>query len=151
MRIPALPALLLLAMSWPALADVPSHCTKSERVVWSCRAGAKVYSVCASGVPDAAQSLWQYRAGKPGVVELRHPEVARPPAGVFQFAVLPRGASLSFRRGGYLYDMREDIGGETLILVSGAQRSGTVKCGDSTMTLTLTSSIEAFEAAGIKE
>lgn len=94
---------LLLAGSAAArVAPAPANlCTAGERVAFTCRAGAKVISFCASG------DVLHYRFGKPGRAELSYPAGNAPARSVFRFssAAYSGGgeARVRFTNGGYDY------------------------------------------------
>lgn len=142
-------ASFLTNISVDADAEVASHCSDTEKVIWSCRAGAKLYSLCASSDLDRSGGYLQYRAGRPNAVEMRFPAIAKPPGQAFNFDLLAHGTSLSFVNGQYTYEIDEDIKGETGILVTGSGKSATIRCSDSTASLTLTTTMKFFESIGV--
>ena len=76
-------------------------CVAGERVAFTCRAGAKVISFCASG------DVLHYRFGKPGKAELSYPAGAAPARSAFRFssAAYSGGgeARVHFTNGAYDY------------------------------------------------
>jgi len=74
-----------------------SFCTSTETVVFSCRTGARMVSVCASKDADPGRGYLQYRFGKPESsepLELVLPEARNPPAKA------ANGSSESYSGGG---------------------------------------------------
>lgn len=135
-----------------ALADVHSLCHGGERTIWSCRAGAKHYSLCASRNLGAREGYLQYRAGRPSRPEFRFPARRMHPRGHFTFGLLAHGASLAFERGAYRYEITEDLKGDTSILVRVPPgRTVSIECADATQTLTETATIDLFTSAGLAE
>lgn len=74
-----MPAALTPAIAAPA----GTLCHPDEAVIFSCPAGARTVSICASGDLDAGSGLVLYRYGRPGRVELTYPDPAVPPAQAF--------------------------------------------------------------------
>ena len=105
----------------------PTLCEAGENVAWSCIAGARTISVCASRVLTADQGYIQYRAGRRGQIELAYPAERVHPRGLFKYEVYPQGdTALSFANGGYDYTVVEDLrSDEDLVLVAkgGAEAS----------------------------
>lgn len=127
-----------------------SLCTKDEVTVWSCLTKAKVYSLCASRDLSPTAGYLQYRAGKSSKPEFAFPDPPEHPKGHFLLRLAPRGASLSFSNGDYEYWIYEPLAGSTTIDVSKDGASiGTVTCGWSTDTLTLTETQNRFQALGV--
>lgn len=142
--------LLLFVVSADAEADVPSLCASSERTVWSCQAGKKTYSLCASHDLSATAGYLQYRAGKNGRADFRYPATRLPAKGHFQFRLWPHGTALTFENGHYGYSIYEDIKGDTRIDVDkDGQAIATVDCSDATDTLTENRTIDLFKAVGV--
>ncbi len=143
--------LALLLFSTSTIAQVQSLCEKNERVVWSCRAGIKYYSLCASGDLSSSSGYMQYRAGRRGAIEFRFPADQQHLRNYFKYRLLPYGAALTFRNGGYSYGIYEDLKGEPSIEVLAPNgRSRSIDCAESTHSLTLTSTIEYFSRADVK-
>lgn len=135
-----------------AMADVKTLCHPGERTVWSCRAGAKHYSLCASRNLGEREGYLQYRAGRLLRPEFRFPGGLTHPRGHFTFGLLAHGASLVFERGAYRYEITEDLKGDTSILVRLPQgRLVSIDCTDATQTLTENTTIDLFKAAGLAE
>jgi hypothetical protein len=78
-------------------------CNSDERIVFSCSAGSRIASICASSDLSKTQGSIQYRFGRPGRLELVYPEAATAPGEAFQAGMLMfsggGGAWLRFRRG----------------------------------------------------
>lgn len=94
--------LMLAGSATARVTPGPSNlCAAGERVAFTCRAGAKVISFCASG-----QAL-HYRFGKPGRAELSYPAGNTPARSVFRFssAAYSGGgeARVRFTNGAYEY------------------------------------------------
>lgn len=53
--------------------NASSHCEPTEQIVFSCRIGPKIASLCASKRLTATEGHVQYRFGPPGRVELAAP------------------------------------------------------------------------------
>lgn len=135
-----------------ATADVRSLCLDNENTLWSCRAGAKHYSLCASKDLDASTGYLQYRAGRLPKWEFQFPGSQKHPKGYFKFGLMAHGASLRFDNGGYAYDIVEDIKGETSILVrTPTGRRVSIVCADSTQTLTENTTIDLLNSIGLGE
>ena len=82
--------------------------------------------------------------------DFRFPAALLHPKGHFEFSLLAHGASLSFRNGNYTYFIGEDLKGGTIIDVEKSGQSlSTIRCRDSTETLTENSTIDLFRSAGI--
>lgn len=143
--------ILLIISSRQATADVKNLCATEEHTVWSCQAGKKIYSLCASQDLTATNGILQYRAGTNTMIGFRFPEQAAPSKDVFHFDLLPHNVRLSFNNHDYEYDVFEELrSGDTSITVSHAGKPiATVKCDDSTYTLTLTTTENLFTSLGI--
>lgn len=94
-----------------------SFCTPAETVVFSCRVGAKLVSVCASSEVAVGKGSVQYRFGNPdaaGPLELTVPDPAAPPSMAATADTLSfsggGGAWMRFRRGDYAYVVYTGIG-----------------------------------------
>ncbi|CAN5905678.1 hypothetical protein BH11PSE3_BH11PSE3_33560 [soil metagenome] len=94
-----------------------SLCSKDESVVFSCRSGGKLVSVCASQAAGPARGTLHYRFGKPGPgepLELALPEAPTPPAKAATGQSVPfaggGGAWLRFTRGLAGYTVYTGIG-----------------------------------------
>ncbi len=113
-------AKLLDGESAPA-ADVgpESFCTVHETIVFACRSGAKLVSVCASADLSASSGYLQYRFGKPGAgaIELTLPKDERlPPASA-------TGENVGFSGGGGSW-LRFANGTHSYVVYSGIGRWG---------------------------
>jgi hypothetical protein len=109
--------LVLMALvigAWPLQAsDPPTHCTRDERVVFSCEAPSRnVVSLCASR-PKAAAAL-TYRYGPLDKPELVFPAAGAHPREHFRGSTVMYagggGAWLAFDRGGFTYFVYSAIG-----------------------------------------
>lgn len=106
------------AAAAPAVAKgQTSFCTPLETVVFSCRAGAKMASVCASKDATRDKGYLQYRFGKPDSrepLELMLPEgeIVANKAATGEWTTYAGGASswLRFRKGAYSYVTYSGIG-----------------------------------------
>lgn len=144
----AKPAPLAAAPAAPApAARQASFCTPAETVIFSCRTGAKMVSVCASRDAAAAKGYVQYRFGKPDSadpLELVLPESQLPPPRVATGQAVPfaggGGAWLTFAKGQTTYTVYTGIGkwgprGELrekagLAVDQGTKRLAVLKCDD---------------------
>lgn len=109
-----------------ARADEPTFCSADETVVFACRTGSKLVSVCASPDATADSGHVHYRFGKPGAAppyELSLPRTATPPARTATGEAMPfsggGGSWLRFRNGQHAYVVYTGIGrwgpqGETI-------------------------------------
>lgn len=141
-----------VVLSAGVIADTGNLCRGGEKTVWSCRAGTKYYSLCASRNLGAQDGYLQYRAGRPSRLDLRFPDGLIHPRGHFRFGLLAHGASVEFARGAYLYEISEDLKGDTSILVRLPQgRMASIDCSDATQTLTENRTIDLFKSAGLAE
>ena len=96
----------------------------------------------------------QYRAGLNGKVEFTYPLQRATPAGKFHFTLLARGAQLSFKNGGFLYEIFEPLIGTPSIWVSresGSSVQTELACLNHSDALTLTTTQERFKSLGIYE
>ncbi|MBK7658063.1 MAG: hypothetical protein IPJ28_02425 [Betaproteobacteria bacterium] len=138
-------ALLLLLTAAPiafAKAPAESFCTPQEDVIFACRAGAKLVSICASKDASPTKGSVQYRFGKPdpkAPLELKLPEVPTLPPKTATGTNVPfaggGGTWMRFRKGEYAYVAFSGIGrwgpkGETatkagLVVERGGRRSPT--------------------------
>ncbi|MBS0344820.1 MAG: hypothetical protein JSR69_00020 [Proteobacteria bacterium] len=144
----------LVGAAWgdAAMADVKTLCHGTERTVWSCRAGLRQYSLCASRNLGEEEGYLQYRAGRPSRLEFRFPRTLMHPRGYFTFGLLAHGVSLAFERGAYRYEITEDLKGDTSILVRLPQgRTVSIDCADATQTLTENATIDLFKSAGLAD
>ena len=128
-----------------ALSAQRSFCTPLETVVFACRTGAKLVSVCASKDAGPNRGYVQYRFGKPDApepLEIMLPEAQMTPAKAANGENFPfaggGGAWLRFRKGEYGYVVYSGIGrwgpkGETrekqgLVVQRGAKQIAHLKC-----------------------
>lgn len=126
-----------------------SFCTPMENVVFSCRTGAKMVSVCASKDAGPGKGYLQYRFGKPDSadpLELILPESHLPPPRVATGQSVPfaggGGAWLTFAKGPVSYTLYTGIGkwgprGELrekagLAVDQGGKQIAVLKCDDPT-------------------
>lgn len=96
-----------------------SFCTGRETIVFACRSGAKLVSVCASADISASSGYLQYRFGKPGAgaIELTLPKDERlPPASA-------TGENVGFSGGGGSW-LRFVNGNHSYVVYSGIGRWG---------------------------
>jgi hypothetical protein len=124
-----------------------SFCTPMEQVVFSCRTGAKLVSVCASKDASRTKGYMQYRFGKPDStepLEMILPEgqiVSNKAATGDNVPYAGGGASwLRFSKGGYSYTVYSGIGrwgpkGETqekngLLVERSGKRIANLKCNN---------------------
>lgn len=101
----------------PATGGQASFCTALEAVVFSCRTGSKLVSVCASPEAGPAWGYAQYRIGKPDSsepLELTLPEDRRPPSKVATAQTVGfaggGGAWMRFRSGQVAYVVYTGVG-----------------------------------------
>lgn len=74
-----------------------SLCTPSEAIIFSCKIGKKIASVCAAQELSAQKGYLQYRFGRKGAPEIVLPDTVAPsPQGVY-------GKTLAFAGGGGAY------------------------------------------------
>jgi hypothetical protein len=129
---------ILCALS--AEAATPTLCLTNEVTVFSCAAGKKVISVCASKDAAADRGYLQYRFGPPKTVELSVPaDKSVPPA---KSAVAGNlvfsgggGAYLRFKTGDYEYIVYTAIGRgwgtkDGVAIEQNGKRRGHVSCTD---------------------
>lgn len=87
-----------------------SLCETEEQVVWTCQAGARTISICASTNLNPKEGYAQYRIGRPGALEMEYPTTRVHPRGRFTYTLYPQGNStLSFTNGAYKYSLFEDL------------------------------------------
>lgn len=142
----AKPAPLSTSASLPPVRQT-SFCTPTENVIFSCRTGAKMVSVCASKDAAPTKGYLQYRFGKPDSadpLELVLPESHLPPPRVATGMSVPfsggGGAWLTFAKGQIAYTVYTGIGkwgprGEIrekagLVVDQGRKRIALLKCDD---------------------
>ena len=126
-----------------------SFCTPMENVIFACRTGAKMVSVCASKDAGPTRGYLQYRFGKPDSadpLELVLPESQLPPPRVATGQAVPfaggGGAWMTFAKGPVSYTLYSGIGkwgprGELrekagLAVDQGGKRIAVLKCDDPT-------------------
>jgi hypothetical protein len=148
----------------PSGAKQASFCAPAETVVFSCRTGARMVSVCASKDAAANKGTLQYRYGKIDLSEpldITLPEGLVVPSKAASGASVPfsggGGAWLRFTRGQSIYTVYTGIGkwgpkGETMTKEGlQVERAGkvvaTLKCLDKPVSLL---GPDWFEKAGIK-
>lgn len=142
-RASAEPGSLETAADGPLLPEKPSvgmplrqwfgatHCDINENVAWSCKAGGKVISVCASDPVSGDEGYIQYRIGKPPRTELVYPAKKAPPRGRFAFRLTPQGdVTLSFSNGGYHYEVYDILRSEEdgVIVSKGGKEVAHIRC-----------------------
>ena len=100
--------------SFPSAGAAGRLCNRDEVVVFSCRAGAKEVSVCASEDASRTGGYVQYRFGRPGSPEVALPSArtipARAATGASESYSGGGAAWLRFRQGGYGYVVYTGIG-----------------------------------------
>ncbi|WP_079437511.1 hypothetical protein [Zoogloea sp. LCSB751] len=140
------------AWSGGVAAEVANLCRAGEHAVWSCRAGTKYYSLCASRSLGEREGYLQYRAGWPSRTVFRFPGRLTHPRGHFRFGLLAHGARVTFERGAYRYEIIEDLKGDTSIFVQlPAGKTTQIDCADAMQTLTENTTIDLFKSAGVAE
>jgi hypothetical protein len=94
-----------------------SFCSAQESIVFSCRTGAKMVSICASQDASAHKGYLQYRFGQPDsreALELRLPETPTPANKAASGESVPfaggGGSWLRFKKGAYAYVAYTGIG-----------------------------------------
>jgi hypothetical protein len=98
---------------FPGLAMAQSsHCTQSERTLFSCplTQSKKIVSLCASPDLSPSSGYLQYRFGRANAAELAFPSEKAPPKGkfgLFRIQFLRSAAyGISFNAGGFDYTLR---------------------------------------------
>lgn len=125
----------------------PTLCEPSEKTIWSCSAKAKLYSLCLTAAKPSG--LW-YRAGTPRHVEFTFPSSPGRPKDFFKYDLRGKLATVSFVNGRYVYQINENIYGQANIEIEKDGKSiGNVECGASSDTLTLTATMNLFQALEI--
>lgn len=124
-----------------------SFCTDAEDVVFACRTGGKLVSVCAARGSTATTGYVQYRFGKPAAdapLELQVPDSRNVAAQVATGESVPfaggGAAWMRFRRGNYAYVVYSGIGnwgpqGETaeragVVVERGGRQIGALRCDE---------------------
>ena len=139
----------------------PTFCTDKETVVFACRTGAKLVSVCASQQATRTKGYLQYRFGKPEApeaLELTLPETEELASKAATGENVPfaggGGAWLRFKRGPYGYVVYNGIGkwgpkGETqeksgIVVERSGKEVAHLKCTDGTQSVLGPDWFEAF-------
>lgn len=147
-------AVLIIVSLFPVFVAAGTLCSADEDAVFSCEAKRKVYEICASKNLSATSGYMQYRAGVNGKVEFIYPVQRVTPAGKFRFTLLARGAQLSFRNDGFVYEIIEPLIGAPSIWISregGAASLSVFECRKHSVALILTTTQERFKSLGIYE
>jgi hypothetical protein len=138
------------AISVAVAASGDTLCKSTERIVWSCHAGKKTYSVCASADLTSDAGYMQYRVGASAKSEFVYPASPSHPSGKFALNMGPHGASLDFDNSGFNYSIAEDARGLPLIFVDKNQKEiAKVQCRDSTGDLLENSTIVLLKNARV--
>lgn len=141
-----------------------SFCTPMEKVIFACRAGGKMVSVCASKDASRTKGLLEYRFGKPDSsepLEITLPEVPTSPSKAATGENVPfaggGGTWLRFHKGPYAYVVYSGIGrwgpnGETrekqgIVVEKAGKTVAHLKC---TGELTSELGPDWYEAVGIQ-
>lgn len=139
-----------------AMAQQPARphdlCRSNEVTLWTCETAAKIYSLCSSRSVDRANGYFQYRAGTPSRQEFAFPAQKIHPAGRFEYFLGANGnASMSFKNGGYSYELVDDLWGRSYISIDGprSSESSTVACKNGNQSLQENSAIERMKSAGL--
>jgi len=86
-----------------------NHCSKEEKVVFSCAVNKKIVSICASQNLSPTAGYMQYRFGKIGAPELLIPQLNEHPLKHVQVdayqAASGQGGAISFKNGEYTYSV----------------------------------------------
>jgi hypothetical protein len=143
---------LLLVLSTVAAGSVAAQgslCTLKEKVVWTCPAPNKTYSLCASRDLGAKAGYLQYRAGPPGHAQFLFPPKLLHPKGRFQYSNHSRFARLTFDGGAYSYEIEEELVGPTRVRVTkGDTLVSEFECARASRTLMNSDVIEILSVAG---
>jgi hypothetical protein len=148
----------------PTPSGQASFCAPQEEVVFACRTGAKLASICASRDASATRGYVQYRFGKPDSrqsLELALPEdrPAPPKAATGESVAFSGGggAWMRFRKGGFAYVAYTGIGrwgpnGETrekagIVVEQAGKAIATLKCSGRPVSLL---GPAWFEKAGVR-
>jgi hypothetical protein len=87
-----------------------SLCEMQEQMVWTCQAGRRTISICASNPLNETEGYAQYRIGRPGALEMEYPATRVHPRGRFVYTTYPQGnQTLDFSNGGYDYRVFEEL------------------------------------------
>jgi hypothetical protein len=145
----ALPLLALIAPAWAADRTL---CQASEKVLWSCHAAKKTYSVCASADLSAAKGYLQYRAGSPDKLEFTFPAARAHPAGRFHFETAAHGGRLSFSNANVTYTIYGDaLGLPEISVEKDGTPIATVRCKDETGDLLANPTLDLFAETRISK
>lgn len=104
-------ALSLICISVTALAEAPTHCDPSEKIIYNCqiKGSPKVISLCASKDLSQKSGYLQYRFGRPGKIEFEFPKERQSSQKRFQYAHYFRfqvdRTEVSFKNAGYEYTL----------------------------------------------
>lgn len=143
----ALPLITATGFVWSANGTL---CETEEKIVWSCHAGKKTYSVCASPNLSRNVGYMQYRVGNEKKLEFIFPEKREHPLARFKFEMGPHGGSLVFKNSGFDYAIAQDARGWPLIFVDkDGKQLASLQCRDSTGDLIENSTLDLFRKAGI--
>lgn len=111
------PTTILLAVAGLAAASpaaaAPSLCTAGELPVFSCAmASGRIASLCASADLSETTGTLRYRFGRPGKVELVHPQGDIPPRAAFRAGIIGAGGGdfIRFSRGDTTYTIEHAEG-----------------------------------------
>ncbi len=145
--------LVLLSLLYFQSAHAMTLCNPAEEIIWSCSSKNNIYSVCASKDLSINAGYMQYRAAKKGKTVFKYPEETKShPSTLFHFALLAKGAMLSFNNNEYKYELFEGLMGEPSIMVSkNGKTIQDIQCEAGSDTLTLTPIQKILAGAGIKE
>jgi hypothetical protein len=143
----------ILAVPCCASAQInPKPCDASERAIWWCTAGQKLYVLCASRDLSSKTGYLQYRVKKGSSTEFNFPSLPRHPRGLFSLSLMPRGAAFAFQNAEYRYTIYEPLIGQTVIDVAKSDRGlASITCGKTSDTLTLTETQQFFMEIGVFE
>nr|WP_315219466.1 hypothetical protein [uncultured Duganella sp.] len=145
-------ALLLLSVTGFVWSAEKTLCEAEEKLVWSCHASKKTYSVCAAPNLSRDVGYMQYRVGSVGKLEFIFPVTRVHPLTRFKFDMGPHGGSLNFKNAGFDYSIAQDARGLPLIFVDkDGKQMAYLKCKDSTGDLLENSTLELFKEVGIFE
>lgn len=162
----AKPVPLAGATPTPSSSGQVSFCTPQETIVFSCRTGAKMVSVCAAKDAGPNQGYVQYRFGKPDSsepLELILPESRLPPPRAATGEAVPfsggGGAWMRFAKGQLAYTVYTGIGnwgprGEKrekagLAVERSGKRVAVLKCNDPSAIQSLLGP-DWFDTVGLK-
>ena len=127
-------------------------CEAAEKVVWSCHAAKKTYSVCASPILSKSAGYMQYRVGSVGKLEFSFPATREHPMGHFEFNMLPHGGTLAFKNASIDYTIAEDLKGLPTISVDKDDRQlAVVHCKDQTGDLLDNATLDLFKQTGVSK